>query len=105
MPRGRTARFRDIQPFGIDQVAAAAGDAQDVLRMENLDTDVAPPTAAIEATREAVGTDAANSWLPFTGLQPLREAVARRLEKQCGRPYDPLNEVVITSGALPGALS
>jgi hypothetical protein len=31
MPRGRTERFRDIQPFGIDAVAAAAGDAPDVL--------------------------------------------------------------------------
>jgi aspartate/methionine/tyrosine aminotransferase len=105
MPRGRTERFRDIQPFGIDQVAAAAGDAADVLRMENLDTDVPPPLAAVEATRDAVGTDAANSWLPFTGLQPLREVVARRLEAQCGRPYDPQNEVVITSGATPAALS
>jgi aspartate/methionine/tyrosine aminotransferase len=105
MPRGRTERFRDIQPFGIDQVAAAAGDAKDVLRMENLDTDVPPPLAAVEATRDAVGTDDANSWLPFTGLQPLREVVAQRLEAQCGRPYDSLHEVVITSGGMPAALS
>jgi aspartate/methionine/tyrosine aminotransferase len=105
MPRGRTERFRDIQPFGIDRVAAAADDADDVLRMENLDTDVPPPSAAIEATREAVGTDDANSWLPFTGLQPLREVVAQHLEAQCGRPYDPLDEVVITSGGMPAALS
>jgi aspartate/methionine/tyrosine aminotransferase len=105
MPRGRTERFRDIQPFGIDQVAAAAGDAEDVLRMENLDTDVLPPPAAVQATRDAVGTDDANSWLPFTGLQPLRETVAQRLEVQTGRPYDPLREVVITSGGMPAALS
>jgi aspartate/methionine/tyrosine aminotransferase len=105
MPRGRTERFRDIQPFGIDQVAAAADDAEDVLRMENLDTDVPPPAEAVQATRDAVGTDDANSWLPFTGLQPLRETVARRLEMQTGRPYDPLREVVITSGGMPAALS
>jgi aspartate/methionine/tyrosine aminotransferase len=105
MPRGRTNRFRDIQPFGIDQVAAAAGDAPDVLRMENLDTDVPIPHAAVTATRDAVGTDDANSWLPFTGLAPLREAVAERLEAQTGRTYDPLAEVVITGGALPGLLS
>jgi aspartate/methionine/tyrosine aminotransferase len=73
--------------------------------MENLDTDLPPPPAAVKATRDAVGTAAANSWLPFTGLPPLREAVAHRLEEQCGRPYDPLREVVITSGAMPGALS
>jgi len=105
MPRGRTERFRDIQPFGIDQVAAAAGDAPDVLRMENLDTDIPLPPSAVAATRDAVGTDEANSWLPFTGLAPLREAVAERLQAQTGRAYDPLAEVVITSGALPGLLS
>ena len=105
MPRGRTERFRDIQPFGIDQVAASAGDAPDVLRMENLDTDIAPPPSAVAATRAAVGTDGANSWLPFTGLAPLREAVARRLELQTGRAYDPLAEVVITGGATAGLLS
>jgi len=103
MPRGRTERFRHIKPFGIDAVAAAAGDAGDVLRMENLDTDIAPPAAAIAATRDAVGR--ANSWLPFTGLVPLRAAVAERLERQTGRAYDPLAEVVITGGATPGLLS
>jgi aspartate/methionine/tyrosine aminotransferase len=103
MPRGRTERFRDIKPFGIDAVAAAAGDAPDVLRMENLDTDVPPPAAAVAATRDAVGV--ANSWLPFTGLPSLREAVAERLERQTGRAYDPLAEVVITGGATPALLS
>ena len=105
MPRGRTERFREIQPFGIDQVAAAAGDAPDVLRMENLDTDVPLPPSAVAATRDAVGTDDANSWLPFTGLTTLREAVADRLARQTGRAYHPLREVVITSGAMPGVLS
>jgi aspartate/methionine/tyrosine aminotransferase len=105
MPRGRTERFRDIHPFGIDAVAAAAGEAPDVLRMENLDTDVSPPPPAVAATREAVGTDDANSWLPFTGLPPLREAVAERLQSQTGRSYDPLAEVVITGGATAGLLS
>lgn len=90
MPRGRTERFRDVQPFGIDRVAASAGEAPDVLRMENLDTDISPPPSAVAATRDAVGTDDANSWLPFTGLAPLREAVAERLQKQAGRAYDPL---------------
>jgi aspartate/methionine/tyrosine aminotransferase len=105
MARGRTERFRDIQPFGIGKVAAAAGDAPDVLRMENLDTDIPPPPSAVAATRDAVGIRDANSWLPFTGLAPLREAVAERLEQQTGRAYDPLAEVVISGGALAGVLS
>jgi aspartate/methionine/tyrosine aminotransferase len=105
MPRGRTDRFAEIQPFGIDKVAAEAGDDPDVLRLENLDTDISPPARAIAATRDAVGVRGANSWLPFTGLPDLREAVAQRLRVQTGRAYDPLREVVITGGALAGLLS
>jgi aspartate/methionine/tyrosine aminotransferase len=105
MARGRTDRFGDIQPFGIDKVAAAAGEASDVLRMENLDTDMSPPAAAIAATRDAVGAREANSWLPFTGLPSLRQVVAERLQMQTGRAYDSFREVVITGGALAGLLS
>jgi aspartate/methionine/tyrosine aminotransferase len=105
MPRGRTARFKGIEPFGIDKVAAAVGDAPEVLRMENLDTDVAPPSAAVDATRRMVGAREGNSWLPFTGLPPLRRAVADRLEAQTGQSYDPDSQVVITGGALAGLLS
>jgi hypothetical protein len=57
MPRGRAQRFQEIRPCGIDQVAAAAGEAPDVLRMENLDTDILPPPSAVVATRDAVGTE------------------------------------------------
>ena len=105
MVRGRTGRFARIQPFGIDKVAAAVGGDPDVLRMENLDTDIAPPPSAVMATREAVGNKAANSWLPFTGTLALRQAVAHRLRQQTGLAYDPRSEVVITGGALAGMLS
>ncbi|SLK12227.1 pyridoxal phosphate-dependent aminotransferase [Arthrobacter sp. P2b] len=105
MSRGRTARFLNIQPFGIEKAAAAAGHDPDVLRMENLDTDIAPPPSAVAVTREAVGRRDANSWLPFTGLGKLREAVADQLSEQTGRAYNPATEVVITGGALSGLLS
>ena len=82
-------RFESIPGFNIDRVAAAAGDDPDVLRLENLDTDLPPPSAAIEATRAAVGLDDANSWLPFTGLPELREAVADYVERRSGVAYDP----------------
>jgi hypothetical protein len=92
MPRGRAQRFQEIQPCGIDQVAATAGKAPDVLRVENLDTEILPPPSAVVATRDAVGTDDANCWLPFTGLASLSEAVVGRLQEQTGRVYDPLAE-------------
>jgi aspartate/methionine/tyrosine aminotransferase len=91
-------RLREIPGFNIDRVAAAAGADPDVLRMENLDTDVPPPAAAIAATREALGEDEANSWLPFTGRDDLKRAVAAHIERRGGPRYDGEREIVITCG-------
>src|SRR5687768_2392927 len=91
-------RLEHIPGFHIDRVAAAAGDDPDVLRLENLDTDIPPPAAAIEATRAAVGEDDANSWLPFTGRDDLKEAVAAFVERRGGPRYDARREIVIASG-------
>jgi aspartate/methionine/tyrosine aminotransferase len=91
-------RLEHIPGFNIDRIAAAAGDDPDVLRMENLDTDVPPPVEAVEATRAAVGTDDANSWLPFTGRDDLKDAVAAFIERRGGPRYDGRREIVITCG-------
>lgn len=91
-------RLLDIPGFSIDRVAAAAGEDPDVLRLENLDTDVSPPAEAVEATRAAVGQDEANSWLPFTGRDDLKEAVAESIERRGGPRYDGRREVVVTCG-------
>jgi aspartate/methionine/tyrosine aminotransferase len=91
-------RLRDIPGFNIDRIAAAAGDDPDVLRMENLDTDIPPPAEAMEATRAAIGEDEANSWLPFTGRDDLKESVAAYIERRGGPRYNGPREIVITSG-------
>ena len=92
------ARLAGVPGFNIDKVAAAAGDDPEVLRLENLDTDVSPPKEAVEATRRAIGTLEGNSWLPFTGRQDLKEAVARLISRRGGPDYDGPREIVITSG-------
>src|ERR687887_2530686 len=92
------ARLANIPGFNIDRVAAAAGDDPDVLRLENLDTDIPPPPEAVEATRTAIGTDDANSWLPFTGRDDLKEAIAAFIECRGGPRYDGRREIVITCG-------
>jgi aspartate/methionine/tyrosine aminotransferase len=94
----RARRLEHIPGFNIDRVAAAAGDDPDVLRLENLDTDIPPPEAALRATRAAIGEDEANSWLPFTGRDDLKEAVATYIERRGGPRYDGRREIVITSG-------
>jgi N-succinyldiaminopimelate aminotransferase len=91
-------RLEHIPGFNIDRVAAAAGDDPDVLRLENLDTDIPPPEAALQATRAAIGADQANSWLPFTGRNDLKDAVATYVERRGGPRYDGRQEIVITGG-------
>ena len=91
-------RLKDIPGFNIDRVAAAAGNDPEVLRLENLDTDVSPPAAAVEATQAAVGEGGANSWLPFNGREDLKEAVVEYVARRGGPKYDPRREVVITCG-------
>ena len=91
-------RLRDIPGFNIDRVAAAAGADPEVLRMENLDTDIPPPPAAVAATRHALGEDEANSWLPFTGRDDLKEAIEAYVERRGGPRYDGRREIVITCG-------
>lgn len=91
-------RLADVPGFGIDRVAAAAGEDPEVLRLENLDTDIPPHHAALQATRDAVGRDEANSWLPFTGKAALRRAVAALQMERSGVRYDPETQVVITCG-------
>jgi aspartate/methionine/tyrosine aminotransferase len=100
----RPRRLGQIQGFSIDKVAAAAGDDPDVLRLENLDTDLAPPAAAIAATREAAGRDDANSYLPFSGRLDLKQAVSARVAARSGVRYDPETEVLITGGDGDGLL-
>jgi aspartate/methionine/tyrosine aminotransferase len=97
-------RLAGIPGFAIDEVAARAGNDPEVLRMENLDTDLPPPEAAVAATRAVLGSDDANSYLPFTGRLDLCAAVADRLEQTSGRRYDPRREVVITAGGTEGML-
>ena len=91
-------RLSDIPGFSIDRVAAAAGDDPEVLRLENLDTDIPPPPEAVAATRAAVGEDDTNSWLPFTGRDDLKDAVAAYIARHGGPQYDGRREIVITCG-------
>jgi aspartate/methionine/tyrosine aminotransferase len=91
-------RLDQIPGFSIDRVAAAAGNDPEILRLENLDTDIPPPEEALEATRAAIGEDDANSWLPFTGRDDLKEAVAAYIQRRGGPSYHGPREIVITNG-------
>jgi aspartate/methionine/tyrosine aminotransferase len=100
----RAHRLDSVAGFGIDKVAAAAGDDPEVLRMENLDTDVPPPPEVIEVTRAAIGPWEYNSWLPFSGRNDMKEAVADQIEWRSGVRYDPYSEIAITTSDGTGML-
>jgi aspartate/methionine/tyrosine aminotransferase len=91
-------RLEGIPGFGIDRVAAAAGSDPEVLRLENYDTDIPPHPDAVQVTRAAIGLDEANSYLPFSGRDDMKEAVAELIARRGGPEYDPYAEIVITQG-------
>ena len=56
----------------------------DVLRLENLDTNILPPESAIDFTKHAISDDNANSYLPFLGLDSVRQAATDLVARQSG---------------------
>jgi N-succinyldiaminopimelate aminotransferase len=79
---------------------ADAADALDgAYRLENADTFLLPPDHVVAATRDAVGVDDYNSYLPLRGLASLRSAIAQRYVEDRGLEYDPDGEIVISCGA------
>jgi aspartate/methionine/tyrosine aminotransferase len=99
-----TTRLASITGIGLDAVAAAAGTAPDILRLENLDTDLPVPEAAVREGSISLTADDNNSWLPLTGRYELREAIAQRLKVQTGHEYSASDQIVITCGGMEGLL-
>ena len=98
------SRLEHIARIGVEQMgdlADALADAE-VLRLENLDTDIPPPASAVAFTKNAAGDDNANSYLPFLGLDSLRQAATKLVSRQSGQDYDWKTECVISAGGLCG---
>ncbi len=106
MTRKRPQRLAHITGIGVDRMGAL-GDAgrRDLLRLENLDTDVPPDAEAIERTRRAASLDDDNSYLPFVGQTHLRNAAAAHVARLSGVPYSGERNVVIAAGGLSGILN
>jgi N-succinyldiaminopimelate aminotransferase len=101
------SRLKNISRIGVEQMGNLADSLHDpdLLRLENLDTDMRPPPAAVAFTRRAIDDDDANSYLPFIGLNSLREAATRLVSSQSGQEYNWRTECVISAGALSGILN
>jgi len=98
------SRLEHISKIGVEQMGELADslDDADVLRLENLDTNILPPPSAIAHTKDAADDDDANSYLPFFGLNSLRQAASMLVGRQSGQDYDWKTECVISAGGLSG---
>lgn len=103
----KAERLKYISKIGVEQMGDLADSLQNpnVLRLENLDTDIRPPKKALEYTKRAVDDDNANSYLPFFGLDVTRKAAADLVTKQSGQKYDWKTECLISAGGLSGILN
>ena len=101
------SRLKQITKIGVEEMGELADSLKDpnILRLENLDTDLRPPQSAIDFTRNAVDDDNANSYLPFLGLDSLRQAATSLVVQQSGHDYDWKTECVISAGGLSGILN
>jgi aspartate/methionine/tyrosine aminotransferase len=101
------SRLEHITQIGVEQMGDLADSLEDpnVLRLENLDTDLRPPQSAIEFTKQAIDDDNANSYLPFFGLDSMRQAATRLVGQQSRYEYDWKTECVISAGGLSGILN
>ena len=102
-----SSRLQHITKIGVEEMGDLADSLSDpdVLRMENLDTNILPPESAITVTRKAIVDDDANSYLPFFGLDSLRKAATGLVERQSGMKYDWKTESLICAGGLSGILN
>ena len=98
------SRLEHITKIGVEQMGDLADSLDDanVLRLENLDTNIAPPPTAIAHTKDATDDDDANSYLPFFGLDALRQAASMLVGRHSGQDYDWQTECVISAGGLSG---
>ncbi len=101
------SRLEHITKIGVEQMGDLADSLADpdVLRLENLDTNIPPPASAVDFTRRAIADDDANSYLPFFGLDSIREAATDLVGRQSGNTYHWKTESVISAGGLSGILN
>ena len=108
--RKPSRRVMELTDIGVERMGEQADLLADprVLRLENLDTDLAPPAVALVATERAVRDGDANSYLPFFGHNALRQAATGLVTRLAGLPaetYDWRRQCFISAGGLSGVLN
>jgi N-succinyldiaminopimelate aminotransferase len=99
-----TNRLAGMKGIGVDKATemAEAADDENILRMENLDTDLSPSDDIIEETKKTVSSKGVNSYLPYYGKTELRSAAADLVSRLSGIRYGYKETTIITAGGLNG---
>ena len=102
-----TTRVLKLASIGVDKMGTSADRLRDerLLRLENLDTDLAPPAGVVETTKREVELDNANSYLPFVGSVELRNAATALVSRLSGVSYNWNDSTIICAGGLNGILN
>lgn len=93
-----SARANNIEYSGIRRMVALAVGMKDVISFALGEPDLETPQNIKEAAIKAI-KEGHTHYTSTAGLPELREAVARKLERENGVKYDPQTEIVITVGA------
>jgi N-succinyldiaminopimelate aminotransferase len=99
-----------MTPIGVERMGdtADALSNPEVLRLENLDTDLLPPAVALQTTQQQVLVDDANSYPPFFGHDRLRKAATALVERNGSVPigtYNWKSQCFVSAGGLSGVLN
>ncbi|NND70198.1 MAG: pyridoxal phosphate-dependent aminotransferase [Rhodothermales bacterium] len=96
-----------MSPIGVDRMGSVADQQADesILRLENLDTNLALPDGVVGETRNAVARDRSNSYLPFFGNDDLRSRIGEHCNRRSGLDRDWERSVILSAGGLSGILN
>ena len=95
LPKVGTTIFTVMSALAAERAAVNLGQG-----FPDFDGDPALLDAVCQAMRDGL-----NQYPPMAGVQPLRDAVAAKIEALYGRRYDPASEITITAGATQAILS
>ena len=70
---------------------------KDLISLGRGDPDLPTPPHIVEAAQRAL-TDGKTKYTPPPGLEELRLAIAEKLERENALTYDPMKEIIVTSG-------
>lgn len=94
----RSERLRNIQTSGIRRLFSLTQSTSDTISLGIGEPDFTPPKHVLDAAARAI-EDGKTKYCHSRGVPALREAIARKHQRDYGLSYKPEREVLITIGA------